>query len=269
MNPTSVWSNLYRAMRRGTLFKALGAAEPFVWVRQRDDILEFGTKYGRWALHRSGLSASTVMLSFGLGEDISFEQALLERGVGAVHGFDPTPRSLAYLDGLGPLRGLSTHPIALAAHHGTLEFALPPGDAADQVSASAVAAYGPHDRGRDTANQILPGGRHQPPTPGEPVGHRITVACQTLADARRLCGAGRVDIVKMDIEGAEYAVVDQALADGSLDGVSQLMVEFHHFLPGLHPHQTRRAIHQLEQVGFEIAWVGRTNHEYLFLRPPR
>jgi hypothetical protein len=30
--------------------------------------------------------------------------------------------------------------------------------------------------------------------------------------------------------------------------------------------QTREALRLLLNLGFEIAWVGRTNHEYLFVR---
>jgi FkbM family methyltransferase len=147
---------------------------------------------------------------------------------------------VAYLKALGPIGGLSHHALALATHDGTLEFLLPPEAAADQVSASASAAYAGSSS--------------------------VTVPCLTLQSALLLCDCPRADIVKMDIEGAEYAVLNQALDEGALDAVSQLMVEFHHFLPGLDVSQTRQVIGRLQQTGFRISWVGRTNHEYLFLR---
>ena len=59
--------NLYRALRRGTLFKAMAGQEPFVWVRPRPCIKEFGSKYGRWALDTTRLDGSTHIVSFGLG----------------------------------------------------------------------------------------------------------------------------------------------------------------------------------------------------------
>ena len=95
----------------------------------------------------------------------------------------------------------------------------------------------------------------------------ISVRGLTLRSAFQLCGIHRPDIIKMDIEGAEYGVLHRALDEGTLDGVSQLMVEFHHFLPGLQPSQTRQIIARLSAAGFRIGWVGRTNHEYLFVRP--
>jgi FkbM family methyltransferase len=236
----AVRANLYRAVRRGTLFKTMWGQEPFHWVSHDPDIVEFGSRYGRWAVNTSILSPTTTMLSFGIGQDITFEQALMRQFGCSVIGFDPTPASVAYIEGLGQTPGLRLHAMALADRDGTLEFLLPPEDAADQVSASASASY----EGSSS----------------------ITVRCLTLRSALLLSGSIRADIIKMDIEGAEYGVLDQALDDGLFAGVSQLMVEFHHFLPGLKARQTRQIIARLLGSGFRIGWVGRTNHEYLFLR---
>jgi hypothetical protein len=87
-----------------------------------------------------------------------------------------------------------------------------------------------------------------------------------LESARRKFNIEKIDILKLDIEGAEYAVLAQAVANGWLNDVSQVLVEFHHFLPGLTSTQTRNAIASMQRAGFIIAWVGRTNHEYLFTR---
>lgn len=86
--------NVYRALRRGTLFKALVGHEPFLWVKRRPGILEFGSRYGRWAIDATRMSESTVIASFGLGDDVSFEDEVIARFGCRVVGFDPTPRSL-------------------------------------------------------------------------------------------------------------------------------------------------------------------------------
>lgn len=243
IKPNTILSNLYRAVRRGTAWKSLRGQEPFHWVQPEPGLVELGSQYGRWAVRIEGLSPTTTLMSFGLGQDITFEQALIQACGCRVIGFDPTPASVAWLAEQPPIPGLSTHAVALAPHDGTLMFALPPDAAADQVSASALADYG--------------------------AGPRLSVPCVTLEGAKRLAGVSTVDLLKLDIEGAEYAVLDQALDTGALEGVSQLMVEVHHFLPGLHAHQTRRLIDRLGSAGFRIGWVGRTNHEYLFLRDQR
>jgi len=233
--------NVYRALRRGTALRALAGLEPFVWVRRRPGVEEFGSRYGRWAIDTTRLGPDSVIASFGLGEDITFEDAVMARFGCRVLGFDPTPRAVQHLLARGTGPCLSHFPVALAVSDGVMDFALPPGDAADQVSASAVADYGAS-------------------------GGRFSVPCRSLPGALQLAGVPRIDVLKLDIEGAEYGVLDAAAEQGWLAGVSQVLVEFHHFLPGLCASQTRAALALLRGLGYDIAWVGRTNHEYLFVR---
>lgn len=234
--------NLYRAVRRGTLLKALVGLEPFHWVRPPRSVVEFGSKYGGWGVDTRALSPAATVLSFGLGEDVSFETALIERFGCRVVGFDPTPRAVEHVRTHAPDDRFRAHPPALAAHDGTLTFTLPPDSAADQVSASAFAHYA---------------GDAQ---------RRFEVPCATLATVCERFGIDRVDVLKLDVEGAEYDVIDQATRLGWLGDIGQVLVEFHHFLPGLPAGRTRAAIAQLRGAGFRIAWIGRTNHEYLFIR---
>lgn len=234
--------NVYRALRRGTIFRAMAGREPFVWVQRQPGVQEFGSKYGRWAIDTRGLKKTTVIASFGLGEDVSFEDAVAARFGCRVVGFDPTPRSIQYLKSRKSAATITHLPFALACTDGFIKFYAPPDDAADQVSASSVASYGTCAR------------------------TSFEVPCRTLPSALAEAGVSSIDVLKLDVEGAEYAVLDSAAERGWLAGVQQILVEFHHFLPGLHADQTREAISLLRNLGFVIAWVGRTNHEYLFLR---
>ncbi len=234
--------NLYRALRRGTILRALAGHEPFVWVQRPSGVQEFGSKYGRWAIDTRGLTSATVIASFGLGEDVTFEEAVAARFGCRVVGFDPTPRSIQHLQARPSAAAIRHLPFALAGTDGFIEFSTPPLDAADQVSASAVASYGNCPKAR------------------------FEVPCRTLPSALAEAGVPNVDVLKLDVEGAEYEVLSAAAERDWLVGVQQILVEFHHFLPGLHADQTRHAIRLLGSLGFVIAWVGRTNHEYLFLR---
>ena len=56
----------------------------------------FGTEYGGWPLLKSTPEGSLIY-SFGIGEDISFDLESIERLKCIVHGFDPTPKSLAWI----------------------------------------------------------------------------------------------------------------------------------------------------------------------------
>ncbi|MCX7035992.1 MAG: hypothetical protein NT064_05340, partial [Proteobacteria bacterium] len=61
--------NVYRAIRRGTILRTVAGKEPFYWVDQKPGVVEFGTKFARWAVDATLLSESTTLLSVGLGED--------------------------------------------------------------------------------------------------------------------------------------------------------------------------------------------------------
>lgn len=230
--------NLYRALRRGTLFKVALGHEPFYWLTPRPEVVEYGSRDCEWAIDASRLGADTVVASFGLGEDVTFETALIQAHGCSVHGFDPTPRAVQHVNQHVHDARFCAVACALSDHDGTLTMWFPP----DQVNASSVARY----------------------APGEV--DALEVPCLTLQSVRERHGLARIDVLKMDIEGAEYAVIDQAVATGGLADVDQLLVEFHHFLPGLSPQHTRKAIAQLQQAGLHMAWIGRTNHEYLFTR---
>jgi len=235
-----VSSNLYRAIRKGTVFKWLLNREPFYWPERIGSIVELGSKDCRWAVDGSRMGPDSNVLSFGLGADVTFELALIERFGCRVIGFDPTPQSLDYIGANVRHEQFTAHPLALADHDGTLVFRKPPPALRAGISHSAHAAYDDADH------------------------EAFSVPCLTLDAVRRRHGMQRIDVLKMDIEGAELPVIEQAASEGWLADVDQLLVEFHHFLPGLHPEQTRHAVETLQRSGMAIAWIGRTNHEYLF-----
>lgn len=51
----------------------------------------FGSDYGGWTIAPEGLGSSSTIYSFGLGNDASFDLALIARFGCSVHGFDPSP----------------------------------------------------------------------------------------------------------------------------------------------------------------------------------
>jgi hypothetical protein len=77
---------------------------------------------------------------------------------------------------------------------------------------------------------------------------------------------GDVDVLKMDIEGSEYGVIEALCAGGAISRIGQLLVEFHHRMEGFTKAQTLAAIQRLRKEGFRIAWVSEVGHEVLFVR---
>jgi hypothetical protein len=78
-------------------------------------------------------------------------------------------------------------------------------------------------------------------------------------------GHNRIDVLKLDIEGAEYEVIPQILA-GELLPV-QLLVEFHYFeQPQLRLAQTAQLIQRLNTAGYRVFARSPVGYEFSFVR---
>jgi hypothetical protein len=76
----------------------------------------------------------------------------------------------------------------------------------------------------------------------------------------RLLGHYRIDLLKLDIEGAEYDVIRDMLVS-SID-VRQLLVEFHHRFRGIGKGATAAALADLHRAGFRIFYISPHGREY-------
>lgn len=196
-----------------------------------------GSDYGDWVIHPDLLDASSIVYSFGVGEDISFDLALIEHYGVTVHAFDPTPKSIAWIEQQALPAQFVFHPFGIANYDGMATFN-PPSDPT-YVSYSMVNQQDVRQRSVEAPVYQL----------------------QTIMD--RL-GHQRIDLLKMDIEGAEYEVLHNIL-QAPLD-VEQVLVEFHHRFPGIGVAPTKEAIVSLNQHGYRIFSVSPTGEEYSFLR---
>lgn len=200
------------------------------------DKLVLGSAYGGYAVVPALLGPGRLVYSFGVGEDASFDLAMIERFGAQVHAFDPTPRSLAWVEQQSWPDGFVFHPMGLGATDGTLTLHPPP--KADHVSFSPVARKG--------------------------AGAPVTVPVKTAATLMDSLGHGTLDILKADIEGAEYDVIDQLVRDGPQP--DQLLLEFHHHLPGIAWSQTKRAIATLREAGYALFDQSEAGPEMSFVR---
>ncbi|WP_156368221.1 FkbM family methyltransferase [Aeromicrobium sp. Leaf289] len=169
-----------------------------------------------------------------------FSTDLLRRFPGAtVHSYEPTPSTGAYtvrnVESNGLADRITVHRTAVGSRAGTLVMA---------------------DNGPGSGhNGVL----HL----GEAGSVEIEVACDSIADAFAAAG-GRVDLLKMDAEGAEYGILLDS--DPTLwSGVRRLVMEYHHseqhgfddlrtFLEGTGMTLVR---HETGGPGFGLAWFSR------------
>lgn len=237
MNPTlnRCWRLPWRRLRH--LGRVLQQRE--VWVRPEIALTmeRHGTDYGGWTVWPEPLNEGAVVYSFGVEEDISFDLALIGRFGCRVHAFDPTPRSIAWVRRQQTPAAFVFHEYGLGATDGMLSF-VPPANPAHVSYAAA---------------------RPEASAPGLesfPVKRLRTIAAEL--------GHSRIDLLKMDIEGAEYdALAD--LLDAGL-AVDQILVEFHHRLRRSDVQRTRQTIRRLQAQGYGIFDVSPTGEEYAFVR---
>jgi FkbM family methyltransferase len=199
-----------------------------------------GTNYGGWAVVPEALSSAAVVYSVGVGDDVAFDLSLIQRYGLTVHAFDPTPRSIAWVRSQSLPARFVFHEIGLGDHDGKLTL-FPPAKAS-HMSFSMVnrATTGSHDG--------------------------LELPVRRLSTMMRELGHARIDMLKMDIEGAEYDVLRSLDEDGIYP--TQILVEFHHrFFPdGIA--RTRAAIQRLNTRHYRLVAVSPSGEEFTFLRSP-
>ncbi len=77
-------------------------------------------------------------------------------------------------------------------------------------------------------------------------------------------GHKHIDLLKLDIEGAEYDVIDDLLTHGVLP--HQILVEFHHRFSGATRKDTRKRIKALQRHGYRVFAVSRDAQECCLIR---
>jgi FkbM family methyltransferase len=142
-----------------------------------------GPGYGEYTMSTEGLGASSVVYSFGIGEDASWDKALIERFGCQVYAFDPTPRSIAYVKNMP--EKFVFQPIGVAGYDGGATFFPPakPGHVSHTL-------------------------RHFSYTEDK----SFKVPVKKLPTIMKELGHTHIDILKIDIEGAEYEVIKDMLA---------------------------------------------------------
>ena len=90
-------------------------------------------------------------------------------------------------------------------------------------------------------------------------------AVRTTSLAEMLSQAGRdeCDVLKLDIEGAEYAVLEALCRDGAVRRVRELLVEFHHHCTDRTFDDTLKAVRLVEASGFRLCHAEDRNAMFL------
>lgn len=160
------------------------------------ELVRLGTDYGGWWVPTAFLESGNVAYCAGAGEDISFDLALLDYGL-SVTTFDPTPKAIAHVNAVRPVNAHYRFvPVGWWNKTDVLRF------------------YSPSNPS-ETSHSLV--NLQRTKTFFEAPVRRVAELMAELEDER-------IDLIKMDIEGAEHAVITDLLAHGPRPSV--LCVEF-------------------------------------------
>jgi len=187
----------------------------------------------QWTFCPEGLNAQSIVYSGGVGNDISFEHALVKQFGCSVVMIDPSPTGLRTMSlPQNKLPQFRFFPVALSDHDGTLSFAPP-------IHPEEGSWYVRADK------------------PGE-----LSLPCTDLLSIMRQNRHDHIDLLKIDIEGSEYAVLEDILRRHI--PVRQICVEYHHNLvPGVKRNQAIRSIVKLMMHGYKLVDHLAGNHTFV------
>ena len=93
---------------------------------------------------------------------------------------------------------------------------------------------------------------------------RIEAPVYSLKTIMQKLGHQRLDLLKLDIEGGEYEVLDNLIANKT--AVNQLLIEFHHNYPALSFSMTKNALDSLREEGYKIFHISERSYEVSLLK---
>lgn len=167
------------------------------------------------------LDGSSVVVDVGafVGE---WSERIHERYGPTIHAFEPNPSSFRALrDRIGGRPGVSLHPFGLG--------------------------------GRDERTTLDPTDGPGASTHGTSSGdHLATVEVRDVAAVLDELAVAELDLVKLNIEGAEYDLLDRLLDTGWASRIRLLSVQFHEWHP--HAHRRRREVRRRLAATHDEVW---------------
>lgn len=161
------------------------------------ELVTLGDKGFEWKFVKGSLSSDSVIYGFGVGTNITFEQQLAAQIGATIYCFDPTPKAIAFGEKIASAdTRIAFYPFGIFDEDSVIDFYIPHQEGVGSMSALNL-SYS------------------QESVKGE---------VKTLASTMELLGHDFVDLLKIDIEGAEHAVIDNITKGSHLP--NQLCVEF-------------------------------------------
>lgn len=203
--------------------------------------LWLGTRYGGFYVWPGPLNKNSIVYSFGIGEDVSFDSEINKRFGCHVYGFDPTPKSIRWVKSQKLFEKFHFHEFGLSTKSGFANFFLPKNP--EHVSGSLFV--------HNNTSAL----------------EKVRVAMKSLEDIVTEKQHNHIDVLKIDIEGAEYGVVANILDSGI--SITQILIEFHDRMIIDGVSKSKRLVKKLRENGYGIFAVSETYEEISFVKRDR
>lgn len=217
------------------LLKLLVGKDLIIRPNYKCKSIRLGSEYGGWNIIPNDFDKNLIVYSFGVGEDVSFDIALIEKFGIIVHAFDPTPRSISWCKNQNLSSNFILHEYGIADFDGIILFNPP--ENPNYISHTILE--------RSTKDKA------------------IEVPVKKLTTLMKELGHDNIDVLKMDIEGAEYSVIKDMKTSNIRP--NQLLIEFHHRFPNVGISKTKDTINEIKNMGYRIFWVSESGEEYGFV----
>lgn len=202
------------------------------------DYAWYGNSYGGFYINPSLLNSDSIIYSFGIGKDISFDKTCIRKHRCKIYAFDPTPKSIDFIkkQTLPDLFTFFSFGIS-DSKSGIFKFYLP--ENPKGVSGSLVQS--------DCVSS----------------NNSINVEMRSFNDIIHELGHQHIDVLKMDIEGSEYAVLEKIL-DSEVT-IDQLLIEFHDRLFDQEIYKSKGIVEKLKSKGYEVFASSSSYEEISFI----
>jgi FkbM family methyltransferase len=211
-----------------------GLATTLAWalpVKKRDDLARLGSDYGGYVIPTSLPDETWVCYSAGVGEDVTFDLEVIRRYGCDVFAFDPTPRAIAFAEQMSSEESrFRFFPWGIWSEDGSAQFFVPTNP--EHVSHSITNLQQTSDS--------------------------ITVPVRSLTTIMAELGHDHVDLLKLDIEGAEHAVVRSLLASAIRPRILCMELDQPASLAAM-----LRTIRALLRARYELVAVDRWNYTFV------
>lgn len=196
-------------------------------------------EYFGWQVVPELLRENDIVYSIGICDDIGFETKAIECNDVNIFAFDPTPYSVDWIKSQKLPSSFHFYPWAASASDGN--FFLYPRQNKKGKKSKVMYTFHQESAANDG----------------------VKVQALTIESMMKKLNHDTLDVLKMDIEGAEYDVIDNLMLSSVRPRM--LLIEFHHRFKGIGKDKTINTVKLLRENNYLVSSVSATGREMCFV----